>query len=468
MTVTTDRPAPSFASLLPRYGRNSALFMREVLGVTPDPWQEDVCAALDRGETRISIRSGHGVGKSTLIACVMLWYLLTRFPVKIVVTAPTASQLYDALWAEVRAFARKLPAAWQSLLTVQADSIALKARPDEAFISARTSRAENPDSLQGVHSRNVMLVADEAAGVPEQVFEAASGSMSTPGAITVLCGNPTKTTGFFWATHTLQSKRWYCKRVSCLDSKRVDPAYAVEMAERYGLDSNGYRIRVLGEFPLAEGDTLIGAALVDAAMDRPPEHDEWAAEIWGVDCARFGTDSSVLIKRRGKVVLEPPRRWSGGQDLMALTGAVVAEMKQRRPDAVVVDSVGIGAGVADRLRELNYPVVDVNVSESASSGQFVRLRDELWDSCREWLAGLNVSLPRDEQLRADLCGPRYSFASDGRLKVESKDSLRSRGVPSPDSADALCLTLAPGAHLASAYSFARRNQPIKRNLKGVV
>jgi phage terminase large subunit len=155
-----------------------------------------------------------------------------------------------------------------------------------------------------------MLVADEAAGIPEQVFEAAGGSMSTPGAITILAGNPTRTTGFFWRTHMLESHRWYCKRVSCLDSPRVDPAYAVEVAERYGIDSNRYRVRVLGEFPLAEGDTMIpGRARVDDAMARPPEHDEHAPEIWGVDCARFGEDASVLIKRKGNAVIEPARRW---------------------------------------------------------------------------------------------------------------------------------------------------------------
>jgi phage terminase large subunit len=463
----TDRPAPSFASLVPRYGRDPAGFAREVVGLEPDPWQLDVLKALARGETRISIRSGHGVGKSTLLACVMVWYLLTRFPVKIIVTAPTAGQLFDALWAEVRALVRRLPLAWQGLLDMQADHISLKSRPDEAFISARTSRAENPDSLQGVHARFVMLVCDEASGIPEQVYEAAGGSMSTPGAITLLAGNPTKGTGFFWRTQVLESHRWFCKRVSCLDSPRVAPSFCTEIAERYGVESNNYRVRVLGEFPLSDGDTLIPANLVDAAMGRNPEPNESAPEIWGVDPARFGTDQSVLVKRKGNVVLEPPRRWNL-LDTMQLSGAIVAETSHRMPQAIVCDSIGIGAGVADRLRELGLPVVDVNVSESASSGKFVRLRDELWQETRDWLASNNASLPYDERMRADLCGPRYSFDSSGRLKVESKDSLKSRGVPSPDSADALALSLAPSALLSVAYSASRLSQPIRRRLKGIV
>ena len=467
--LATSRNA--FALLLSRYARDPVAFVGEILGAVPDAWQRDVLAALARGQTRVSIRSGHGVGKSTLLAWAMIWFLLTRFPVKIVVTAPSAPQLFDALWAELRAWLQKLPEAWLVLLDVQSDHVALKMRPDEAFISARTSRAENPDSLQGVHSRHVMLIVDEAAGVPEQVFEAAGGSMSTPGAITILAGNPTRSTGMFWRTHTLESHRWFCQRVSCLDSPRVDPAYGREIAERYGVESNHYRVRVIGEFPLAEGDTLIPAVLVEDAMRRPAEIDDLAPEIWGVDVARFGTDQSCLVKRKGFAVIEPPRRWSGF-DTMQLTGAIVAEAKKTEnspPAAIVVDAIGLGAGVADRLRELRLPAVDVHVAESPSSeGRFVRLRDELWQGCRDWLDNRTVSLPWDDVLRNDLCAPRYGFSSDGKLKIESKDQLRSRGIASPDSGDALCLTFAPGAYLAAAYGASRLSQPLRRNIKGVV
>jgi hypothetical protein len=408
---------------------------------------------------------------STMLSWVMAWFLLTRFPCKIIVTAPSAPQLFDALWAELRGWMKKLPAAWQVLLDIQSDHISLKARPDEAFISARTSRAESPDSLQGVHSRHVLLVVDEAAGVPEQVFEAAGGSMSTPGAITILAGNPTRTTGFFWRTHNLEAARWFTLRVSCLTSPRVDPAYSKEVAERYGIESNQYRVRVLGEFPLAEGDTLIPAVLVEDAMRRMPEIDDAAPEIWGVDVARFGSDSSCLVKRKGFVMLEPTRRWQQ-LDTMQLTGAIVSEFnyasKSTPPAAVVVDAIGIGAGVADRLRELGLPAIDVNVAESPSSDRFVRLRDELWHGIRDWLDSRKASMPWDDQLRAELCAPRYGFASDGKLKVESKDQLRSRGVPSPDSADGLALTLSPAAYLAAAYGAARMGKPLRRNIQGIV
>ena len=122
---------------------------------------------------------------------------------------------------DVRATFRLLPPAWADLFDVDSDRIKLKSSPDDCFVTARTSRADNPESLQGIHSPNVMLVIDEASGVSDETFEAAGGSMSTPGAITLCCGNPTRATGFFWRVHNLERDRWFCLRVSCLDSPRV-------------------------------------------------------------------------------------------------------------------------------------------------------------------------------------------------------------------------------------------------------
>src|SRR5262249_5067742 len=237
------------------------------------------------------------------------------------------------------------------------------------------------ESLQGLHSANLMLVVDEASGVAEQVFEAGSGSMSTPGAITLLAGNPTRATGFFWRVFNLERERWYTMRVSCVDSPRVAREFVEEIANRYGEDSNAYRVRVLGEFPTADEDTVIPAGLVDGAMARDIPLDLSVPEIWGLDPARLGADSSVLIKRRGRKVVEMPRRWNQ-IDTMMLAGAVKAEFDllpvQAKPALIVIDSIGIGAGVLDRLTEQNLPVLGLNVGEAPSTtGRFVRMRDEL-------------------------------------------------------------------------------------------
>ena len=385
----------------------------------------------------------------------MAWFANTRVPFKIAVTAPTAPQLFDALWPELVKWFNVLPAGWRGLWDITSDHITLRHNP-ECFITARTSRPDKPEAMAGLHSDHILLVADEASGIDEAVYEAAGGSMSSPGAITLLIGNPTRSSGFFWRAHVMERDRWFTMRVSSADSPRVTRSFVDEIAERYGHDSNAYRVRVLGEFPVADADTVIPASLVDDAMTRDVALDPTAVCIWGVDVARFGNDASVLIKRQGNVVPEMPRRWRQ-VDTMQLAGAIKAEYDSAgafRPALIVVDVIGIGAGVVDRLHEQNMPVLGLNVSEVPSTtGRYARLRDELWIRTREWLESRVVRLPRDDQLRDDLVAPRYTFLSDGRLQVESKNSMRARSLPSPDAADALIHTFAEqGLGIASGMT----------------
>ena len=470
LIARADNP---FAVCMAQYARQPNTFWREVLGMEPDPWQQDANRALAHGHTRLSIRSGHGVGKSTWGGGTMCWFANTRAPFKVGVTAPSAPQLFDALWAETRVVWNRLPPRWRELWDVTQDRIVLKSAPDECFITARTARADKPEALAGLHSVNLLLMVDEASGVDEAVFESAGGSMSTSGAITVLTGNPTRSTGFFWRTHNLERDRWWCRRVSSVDSARVARTFIDEIIERHGENSNAYRIRVLGEFPLAEDDTLIPADLVDSAMERSVELDLSQPEIWGVDVARSGADSSVLLKRRGNVVTEMPRRWSN-IDTMALAGIVKSEYDQlqpaARPQLIVIDVIGLGAGVVDRLTEQNLPVLGLNVGEVPSVAQrFMRMRDEVWVRVREWLESRRVQLPRDDRLRADLCGPRVTYLSDGRMQVESKQQLRSRGYASPDSGDALCLTFAPAgmALQLGIGGLLNSRTPVRRSIMGM-
>ena len=459
-----------FVDFIKKYRNDPVAFVREVLGVEPDTWQVEFLNAVASGERKLSIRSGHGIGKSTGGSWAMLWYLLTRYPVKVVVTAPTSAQLYDALFAELKRWVKELPESVQQLLEVKQERIELKASPTEAFISARTSRAEQPEALQGVHSENVMLVADEASGVPEQVFEAAAGSMSGHNALTIMFGNPVRSSGFFFDTHNRLKDEWWTRRVSCLDSPRVSEAYINEMKSRYGEESNAYRIRVLGDFPRSDDDTIIPMELLEAAKNRDVSVNPDAPIIWGLDVARFGSDSSVLCKRQSNVIIDL-QRWRN-LDLMQLTGAVVAQYEacehKQRPTEILVDSIGLGAGVVDRLRELKLPARGINVSESPAMGQtYINLRAELWHKAKAWLEKRDCKIPIDEDLIAEMATVRYTFTSNGKIKVESKDDIRRRGLKSPDKADAVCLTFASDA---ATVSWGRQewNKPIKRGLRGIV
>jgi hypothetical protein len=161
-------------------------------------------------------------------------------------------------------------------------------------------------------------------------------------------------------------------------------------------------------------------------------------------------------------------------DLMQLCGSVVAEYEALPPSAqpnnLYVDSAGLGAGVADRLTELGLPITGVNVSESPSMGtQYLNLRAELWFRLKAWLEGRDCRLPRDENLLSELSAPKYSFTSTGKIKIESKSDMKSRGLKSPNLADALCLSLSGDAAIAlhGPAGAQRWNKPIRRNLRGV-
>ena len=464
----TSKNSNSFSLFVEAYRDDPVSFVTEVLGANPLPWQVRFLEAIAKGERRISVRAGHGVGKSTACSWALIWHMVTRYPQKSVVTAPTASQLFDALFSELKAWINKLPPALQELFEVFSDRINMKASPESSFISARTSSADRPEALAGVHSEHVLLVVDEASAIPESVFEAAAGSMSGHSATTILISNPTRNSGMFYQTHHTLASDWFRIHVSCVDNPLVSSDFVAQIKATYGEESNAFRIRVLGEFAAADDDTLIPAALVDAARLRDVPTSDSDALVYGLDVARFGTDRTALCKRRGNVVIEI-KSW-GGLDLMQTVGQVVNEAKNDNPEEICVDTIGLGSGVADRLREMGFNVKDVNVSESSAMNPNAnKLRDELWVAVKSWLETKTVKLPQDATLRHELVAPRYTFTSSGKIVVESKDSLRKRGMRSPDLADSLCLTFAGvAAQVGGRAQSWRPGKPLKRNIGGVV
>jgi hypothetical protein len=456
-------------AFLDRYGpaagwRGPALFVREVFGCEPDGWQEDVLNDFGRGERRIAIRSAHGPGKTCLLAWLVIYMLLFRFPQKTVATAPTRGQLFDGLYAEVLTWWKRLPLDIQNLYVTKSDRIELLASPAESFFTAKTARPETPEALQGIHSENVLIIADEASGVPEPIFEAGSGSMSGASACTILAGNPVRTSGFFFEAFHKLANLWKTYHVRCafadwptgVPSTRITKTYAEEQAILYGEESAAYRIRVLGEFPKADEDTVIPYVLVESARNREIEERPDAVRVWGVDVARFGSAKNALVVRTNRNVLSV-EMWNG-VDLMQTAGRIHekynATTHAERPQVILIDVNGLGGGVVDRLYELGLPVRGINVGESTNIGnRFIRLRDELWWKGREWLEGMGVAIvsnrkdkdSAEELMAKELVQPKYKFLSTGKLQVESKDEMRKRGVPSPDVADAFILTMAEDA-----------------------
>jgi hypothetical protein len=449
-----------FEDFIRRYRNRPFAFIADNMGVIPQPWQvevlDDVCVKRVR---RLSIRSGHGTGKTTAMAWAMIHTQVFNMECKVICTAPAAGTLFDGLMAEVKVWMGKMPEFLSTLFEITTEHIRLKASPTGNFISARTSSSDKPEALAGIHAPRVLLVVDEASGVPEAVFKAAAGSMSTSNATTVLIGNPTRNSGYFFDTHHALKDFWKVVNVSCVGNPNVDPDFIEGIARQYGKESNEFRIRVLGEFPLDDGQSYISRALVDEAMERTFELAPDTKEIWGLDVARMGNDRVALARRRGPVVSEV-MSW-GGKDLMGTVGVVKAlwdaTAVEDRPAEIMVDAIGMGAGVADRLSEMGLPSVAVNVSESSGMlGQGNRLRDELWYRGKMALVEHGLCLPYSENLASELSTPMAEYLSNGKLKVEGKREMKRRGYRSPDEADAVLLTLASSA---SPYDVVNSKSP---------
>ena len=458
------------SEIITKLALDPILFVETMLGAKPQKWQRKVLEDLLIHD-KISIKSGHGTGKSALLSWLIIYWLSTKIPCKVAVTANTARQLNDVLMAECNKWHRNMPDGFRNLFEFKSDKINLLGAVD-SFASFVTSRRESPESLQGFHSPNMLFICDEASGIPDIVFETAEGSLSTKGAKVILTGNPTRNSGYFYDTHHKMRDTWKRYSVSCHDSDFVNPTFIADMEKKYGIDSNVYRIRVLGEFPDTNEDAIIPLHLISESHDRDVEVDETEV-VWGCDIARFGSDKTALAKRQGNTLLEPIKVWQG-KDLMETVGVIVAEYEalpySKRPQEILIDAIGLGAGVADRLQELlDCQVSAINVAELPSMQEkYMRLRDELWFLCREWFESRNCKMPEDEELITELTAPRYSFMSNGKIKVESKEQLKKRGFSSPDKADALCLTFGSRSSFTANNRNYKWNRPIERDMNWVV
>lgn len=410
----------------------------------PEAWQSEASRLLATSD-RVAIRSGHGVGKSAWLARRMLWWGCTRYPWKIGVTAPSSSQMYDALWSELAKWHSKMPPFWKSRFEWRTERLDWVEAPNISFAVAKTARRETPEALAGLHSENMLFVIDEASGVDDIIFETARGAMSTKGAKTVMTGNPTRLSGYFFDAFHKNRAYWKSMKVSCRDSTRTNLAEIERWKEEYGEDSNFFRVRALGEFPTAEDDVIIPLHMVESAVGRDVEQVP-SEEVWGLDVSRGGVDLCALAKRRGNIMPEPIKTWRS-DDAMVSVGKVKQEYDdaKEKPSVICVDAIGLGAPVADRLQEMGVPVMCVNVSESHSSNdRYLRLRDEMWERARGWFYQRDCKIPNDEPFIGEISLVKWKPTSNGKMKVITKAEMKHEMHKSPDRSEAFCFTFMAG------------------------
>lgn len=432
--------------------------------IPKDDQQVEFIQSLNTPEKRITVRSGHGIGKDACVGGVAIpWFLITHagqvgsgvMSCKVVCTAPTARQLSDVLWSEIAKW--MMGSAIADEFVIQKDKIFHKDYPKTWWCraittSTRQSKEEQAEALAGLHEEHMLIVVDEASGVPDPVYIPLEGALTKEDNKVILIGNMTRNSGYFYDTHfhPVISKQWKKLHFSSEKSNNVEPSYCQYMATKYGITSNVYRIRVLGEPPLEDEKTFISLAWAEQCIGReitPPEDEPL---YLGIDVARYGEDKSIILPRIGNVV----KPWETFQGLNTITlgGFVMVQYQELEARGLAIDEIGVGAGVVDWLYKHNLrSCFGVNVANASSDiTKFDRLRDELWTRVREKLiAGAysfpDIILPGEvlslgQELANELASPLYDFNAHGGFKIESKKQMKLRGIASPNIADALCLS----------------------------
>jgi len=463
---------------------NAVQFVEEVLLVNKphikiSSQQREFLEALPHNK-RISIRSGHGTGKDASASWAILWFLVTRLFAKVVCTAPTARQLNDILWSEISKWIRG--SAIEDEFVVQSEKIFHKQAPKEWWAraispSVRADPADQAETLAGSHGDHLLIIVDEASGVEDPIFIPIEGAMTQEDNRILLIGNPTKNNGYFYETHFHPEikQNWFTLHWDSRDSENVKPEYPTYMANKYGIESNVFRIRVAGEPPLEDERTLIPLHWAEQCIGNEIEVDEDDPIYIGVDVARLGADKSVILPRHGLKVLP----WTSFQGMNSATlgDHIIMSYADAGAEGCGIDTIGVGGPVADFLRRRGLQgLFDVNVSWASSDPtKYALLRDELWWRVREkcmygYYSFPDTKLPGEvlslgQELANELSSPFYDFNRNGAVKVEGKKEMKKRGLASPNIADALCIT--EYFYNASSRLFRRKPNTVdKSRIKG--
>lgn len=441
--IVTDVTKTDGYYIANKYYNDPVGFFKDVIGFEPDAWQIEAAENI-RDFQRLAVASGHGIGKTAAVACIILWFISTRPNPQIVVTANTKNQLDTKTWRELSKWHKK--ALNKDWFKWTATRFFLIDSPETWFASSIPWSEHNSEAFAGTHEENVLIVFDEASAISDIIWDVTEGAMTTDGARWIAFGNPTKNTGKFRECFGAMKHRWKTMQVDSRTAKMANKEQIQQWLEDYGEDSDFFRIRVKGEFPRAGSSQFISSEAVELAASRIIDAREYHREPLriGVDVARFGDDQTVLTLRRGRKVFEQIRY--RGLDTMEVAAKVYEIYMKHRSNNyetfIFVDGIGVGAGVVDKLKELKVPnIVDVVSGATATdSRQYANKRAELWGRMRDWLENSKPQIPNDSELKQDIISPEYGFNGKMQIQLEKKADMKSRGMASPDSGDSLAMT----------------------------
>ena len=432
----------------------------------PEPWQAWLLAQIRDGlmtpgqAIRISVASGHGIGKSAMCSWVALWAMSTAPDTRGIVTASSEAMLYTRFRAELRVWFRRFRAA--EYFEMSATSLTSRDPGHEQTwrIDLLAWNSNRPEAFAGLHNkgRRILVIFDEASAIEAPIWETceAIATDSDAEVIWLCCGNPLHATGRFRDCFDRYQHRWITKHVNSLDVSFTNKLELNRWGQDYGTDSDFFRTRVLGEFPRTGSVQFIGPELVDEAMARELEPSRSDPLVIGVDVARFGEDMSVIYPRRGMDARSIAPLTFRGLPLDRFEDHIVAFCNSHLVQEIFVDGTGLGGGLVDHLRRRGYLVHDIQFGAKADQGidgvKYGNKRAEIWGLMRSALKYLCLPV-NNQALREQLISPEYSFSKAGdAILLEPKDAMRRRGVPSPDLADALAVSF--GAEVATLPALA--------------
>lgn len=448
-------PASAAIDKLRLWRQRPDVFVREVFGVEPDAWQDDVLRAFP-DSPRTAMKACKGPGKTALIAWLCWNFLLTRPHPKMAATSITSDNLNDGLWTEMAKWRARSPLLQEEFEWTKTRIFA-KCAPETWWMSARTwpkggDSNSQADTLAGLHADYLMFVIDEAGGVPDAVMAAAEAGLANAGggggheAHIVIAGNPTHLEGPLYRACTSERHLWHVTEITSdpddpKRTPRVSVQWAREQIDKYGRDNPWVLVNVFGKFPPNSLNSLLGPDDVNEAMNRNPHEDDFAAfaRILGVDVAREGDDSSVIFPRQGRRAFMPTIMRNANS--LQGAGALSRKWREWKADGCMIDNTGgFGGGWIDQLRVLGFDALPVHFAGKASDPRYVNKRAEMWFEMAEWIKS-GGALPKIPELVAELTTPTYFFKGD-RFQIEDKLQIKERLGRSPDLADALALTFA--------------------------
>jgi hypothetical protein len=452
----------------------------------PEGWQRDILervgsGLLSSGEAKkLGVASGHGIGKSALVAWIILWAISTLRDTRGIVTANTEGQLRTKTWPEL--------AKWYSLCvnrhwftyTATALHSAMVGHERTWRVDAITWSENNSEAIAGLHNKGKRAFAlfDEASAIPEPIWDTIEGALTDANTelFWAVFGNPTRATGRFRECFAggRFAHRWQGRQIDSRDVSMTNKTQIESWMKDYGEDSDFARIRVRGVFPRAGSLQFIDSERLEAAVQRPPLSDPSVPLVMGVDIARHGEDQTVIRFRRGLDARSVPPVKFRIPDLMQVASRVMEQVSLHKPNAVFVDGTGIGWGVHDRLRQLGCPrLVGVDFASRAdrrdlgdAAARYANKRAEMWGLLKEWCkAGC---LPDDPELIAELSAVEYGYDPNDAIVLERKDDMRRRGLASPDDADALALTFAHPVFLPDPAEERRYEEKLRQLKRRIV